>query len=86
MLEKTAEELAYPTMTCPMTGEVPLKTSQKYFHISARVVHYLYRISQQSIYSGRPFKREDILEVVNASSGFSASGQVEVKKYRPSMN
>jgi len=54
MLEQTAKELAYPTMTCPSTG--------------------------------KKFKTSDVLELVPAISGFSATGKVEVTKHRPTIN
>jgi len=36
--------------------------------------------------TNRPFRTEDVLELVAAASGFAASGQVEATKYRPTMN
>jgi len=36
--------------------------------------------------TSKPFRMEDVLELVSASSGFSASGQVEATKYRPTVN
>ena len=52
MLESIAEKLAYPTMTCPITGKV--------------------------------FKKDDVLPLVQAASGFAASGSVEATKYQVS--
>jgi nitric oxide synthase-interacting protein len=54
MTEQAARELAFPSMTCPMTG--------------------------------KQFDRSDVLELVSASSGFAAKGNVEAKIYRPSIN
>ena len=54
MLESTAQELAYPSMICPITS--------------------------------KKFTMDDVIEVVPAASGFAATGSVEVKKYRSSMN
>ena len=54
MLESAAIELAYKTMTCPLTGV--------------------------------SFTMDDVIELHRAASGFAASGQVEVKKYRPGIN
>jgi hypothetical protein len=54
LLESAAQELVYPTMTCPITS--------------------------------KKIKMDDIIEIVPASSGFAASGNVEVKKYKPSIN
>jgi nitric oxide synthase-interacting protein len=54
MLEQSAKDLAYPSMTCPI--------------------------------SGRPFKMEDVLEFSSAASGFAASGKVEAKVHRPTIN
>jgi nitric oxide synthase-interacting protein len=54
MLEQTAKDLAYPSMTCPVTG--------------------------------KNFKMDDVLELVQAASGFSATGKVEVTKHRPTLN
>ena len=54
MLESAANQLAYPTMTCPLTG--------------------------------KSFKMEDVIELHQAASGFSASGEVQAKKYRPNIN
>lgn len=53
MLESAARDLAYPTMTCPLTGE--------------------------------RFKMSDVIELQEAATGFAASGQVEAKRYKPSM-
>jgi len=54
MIEQVATDLAFPTMTCPLTG--------------------------------KKFKLSDVLELKSAASGFSASGSVEAKVYRPSLN
>lgn len=54
MIEQAAKELAFPSMTCPLTG--------------------------------KPFKQEDLIEIVQAASGFAATGKVEAKKHRPSLN
>ncbi|RYG66463.1 hypothetical protein EON64_09695 [archaeon] len=54
MLAETAEQLAYPSMTCPVTG--------------------------------KKFKKEEVLELAKAATGFAASGQVEAKVHRPSIN
>lgn len=54
MIEQAAKELAYPTMTCPMTG--------------------------------KSFHRSDVLELVSASSGFAAKGNVEATVHRPTNN
>jgi nitric oxide synthase-interacting protein len=54
MLADAAEQLAYPTMTCPVTG--------------------------------KPFKKDDVLELVTAASGFCASGTVQASIRRPSIN
>jgi nitric oxide synthase-interacting protein len=54
MIEQAAEELAYPTMSCPITG--------------------------------KKFNKSDVVELTRASSGFAATGQVEAKKQRPTMN
>jgi nitric oxide synthase-interacting protein len=54
MIEHAAEELAYPTMTCPLTG--------------------------------KSFNKSDVVELIRASSSFAATGQVEAKKQRPTMN
>jgi nitric oxide synthase-interacting protein len=53
MLESAARDLAFPTMTCPLTGE--------------------------------RFKMSDVIELQEAATGFAASGQVEAKRYKPSM-
>lgn len=36
--------------------------------------------------TGVPFKKSDVLTLVSAASGYAASGAVESKKYRPSIN
>lgn len=54
MLEEAAKELAYPTMTCPITT--------------------------------KRFTMEDVVELKSAQSGLAASGNVEAKLHRPSMN
>lgn len=36
--------------------------------------------------TNRPFAQDDLLELVSASSGFAASGQVIAKKHRPTFN
>lgn len=36
--------------------------------------------------TSKPFKMDDVIEIVPAASVFAASGQVEVKKYRPTIN
>lgn len=54
MLESVAKDLAYPTMTCPITG--------------------------------KRFQQQDIIPLVRAVSYFSTTGDVEAKKYRPSIN
>jgi nitric oxide synthase-interacting protein len=36
--------------------------------------------------TNKPFTMDDVLELVPAASGFAASGSVEAKHYRPSMN
>lgn len=36
--------------------------------------------------TGKKFKLSDVLELKSAASGFSASGSVEAKVYRPSLN
>eukprot|EP01038_Epipyxis_sp_PR26KG_P014374 gene14374-19279_t len=51
MLATVAEDLAYPTMTCPITG--------------------------------KKFKKEHIIELTQAASGYASSGSVEAKIYRP---
>jgi hypothetical protein len=35
--------------------------------------------------AGETFKTEDLLELKSAATGFSASGAVEAKVYRPTM-
>jgi len=42
--------------------------------------------SMQCPITGLPFKMEDIIPLVKASSGFAASGKVEAIKYRPGIN
>lgn len=54
MIEQTAKDLAFPSMTCPMTSS--------------------------------PFTMDDVLELVPAASGFSASGSVEAEVHRPTIN
>lgn len=54
LLADAAQSLAYPTMTCPVTG--------------------------------KKFTMDDVLELQSASSAFAASGNVEAKKYRLSLN
>jgi len=54
MLETEASHLAYPSMTCPLTGKF--------------------------------FRMDDVIELHQAASGFSASGEVQAKKYRPNIN
>lgn len=54
MLESVAKDLAYPTMTCPITG--------------------------------KRFQQSDVIPLVRAVSYFSSTGEVEAKKYRPSIN
>lgn len=54
MLEQTAKDLAYPSMTCPITS--------------------------------KKFKMDDVLELVQAVSGFSGTGKVEATKHRPTLN
>lgn len=54
MTEQAAEELAYPSMICPITS--------------------------------KPFRKEDVVELARASSGFAASGNVIAKKERPNLS
>ena len=53
ILTSVFNELAKPTMTCPVTG--------------------------------KKFKGKDIIKLVKGKSGFSASGNVEAKKYNPTL-
>ena len=36
--------------------------------------------------TGQKFKMEDVIELVSAASGFSASGKVDTKVHRPTFN
>lgn len=54
MIKQAFDELALPSMTCPLTGKT--------------------------------FKKDDVLELVRASSAFAASGNVIAKKDRPNLN
>ena len=51
MIESIAQKLAFPSMTCPITG--------------------------------KSFKEDDVLHLVQAASGFASTGSVEAKSYRP---
>lgn len=42
--------------------------------------------SKQCPLTGKRFEMSDVLELVQAASGFSATGQVEVKVHRPTLN
>jgi len=53
MLKSVFNELAKPTMTCPVTG--------------------------------KKFKDKDIITLIKGKSGFAASGNVEAKKYNPTL-
>ncbi len=53
MLKSVFDELAKPTMTCPVTG--------------------------------KKFKDKDVITLVKGKSGFAASGNVEAKKYNPTL-
>lgn len=53
MLKSVFDELAKPTMTCPVTG--------------------------------KKFKEKDVITLVKGKSGFAASGNVEAKKYNPTL-
>mmetsp|Transcript_19435 Transcript_19435/g.38992 ORF Transcript_19435/g.38992 Transcript_19435/m.38992 type:complete len:294 (+) Transcript_19435:2-883(+) len=53
MLASVFNELAKPTMTCPVTG--------------------------------KKFKDKDVIKLIKGKSGFAASGNVEAKKYNPTL-
>lgn len=53
MLKSVFDELAKPTMTCPVTG--------------------------------KKFKDKDVIKLIKGKSGFAASGNVEAKKYNPTL-
>jgi nitric oxide synthase-interacting protein len=53
MLKRVFDELAKPSMTCPVTG--------------------------------KRFKDKDVITLVKGKSGFAASGNVEAKKYNPTL-